>query len=86
MPRCRCSVCGHRKTLTKCPNDYVRVPACDYCHAKRWRVDKYRNSGREQKGHTCTCLGYSFPHYAGRGWCEYNPAKHDTEFAREFWA
>lgn len=38
-----------------------------------WRVDKYRTDGREQRGKTCNCLGYSHPHYVARGFCDHNP-------------
>lgn len=38
-----------------------------------WRVDKYRNTGREQKAvGTCRCDHYSHPHAKGRGWCIHN--------------
>jgi hypothetical protein len=80
------------------PDHYLRLPRCG-CGGERraieaaggirpmtWRVDKYRNTGREQKGRTCICGEYSFPHYRGRGWCLYSEAKRDQREHREAWA
>lgn len=80
------------------PDHYVRLPRCG-CGGERraierangvrpmtWRVDKYRNTGREQAGHTCDCGEYSHPHFKGRGWCLYNEAKADQRQHRESWS
>lgn len=93
--RCRCSrkVCQARRTIAKHPDEYVRPKRCRSCGKGRLRVDKYRNTGREQrKCGTCKpdltgCCGYSFPHAKGRGWCDSNPAlSMDDLAAREAWA
>lgn len=70
------------------PDEYIRVHRCG-CRRERkriakaarlgisrpqtWRVDKYRTDGREQRGKTCNCLGYSHPHFRARGFCDHNP-------------
>jgi len=79
--RCRCnrSACQDRATLPKHPDEYVNPPRCRRCHKGIYRVDGYRNSGREHHGPVCDpkktgCDGYSFPHHHGRGWCKFNPA------------
>lgn len=103
--RCRCRFCGRRRTLADHPWHYTRVPRCG-CRLERrafdkanrngrplpptWRVDTYRNSGREQQATgTCRpdrsgCSGYSFPHAHGRGWCTFNPIHPDGE--RRAWS
>ena len=69
------------------PGDYLRPQRCG-CKRERfvlaaadklglfrpqtWRGDKYRTDGREQRGKTCGCDGYSFPHFRGRGYCNEN--------------
>lgn len=72
---CRCSrhACQSRKRLSKHPSNYVREPVCQRCGKGHYRPDKYRTSGREHKGKTCRCGGYSFPHHRGRGYCTHNP-------------
>lgn len=87
-PRCRCRYCGKRKTLSMQPGDYIRPQRCG-CGRERtlirkadelglfrpqtWRVDQYRTDGREQRGKTCNCMGYSHPHFRARGFCDDNP-------------
>lgn len=71
---CRCRRCEARRRLPKHPDEYVRPPRCRNCGARTWRVDRYRDDGREQRGHTCRCEGYSFPHFRGRGYCLSNLA------------
>lgn len=79
---CRCSRCGHRKTLKMPPDHYYRPPKCDICGRKKWRIDKYRRDvERNPKIRACMChmraphLGglYWFPHRKGSKMCGYNP-------------
>lgn len=74
---CRCSnaKCQSRRRLPKHPSQYVRKSAilCRSCSKGHYRVDPYRSDGREQRGHTCRCDNYSYPHYRGRGYCRFNP-------------
>jgi hypothetical protein len=85
--RCRCWRCGKRQTIAKHPEEYAKgYRLCKFCGKHKVVVDKYRNTGKEQKGHTCHCGEYSFPHYRGRGWCLYNPAKEEARQKREAWA
>lgn len=85
---CRCRFCTRRRSLRASPDDYIRIPRC-WCGGERraikkardegrarpptWRIDKYRTDGREQRGKTCRCDGYSYPHFRGRGYCDRNP-------------
>lgn len=63
--RCRCRQCDGRRTLTKHPDFYVRLPRCIVCGGKDWRVDWYRTSRIEAKRTTCFCIGRAFPHRRG---------------------
>ena len=80
MSHVRCRRCGARRTLAKHPDTYMpgRAPRCrgGGCRSREYRVDHYRQ--RHEVGKhapkPCRCLGYSFPHYRGRGWCDHNPA------------
>jgi hypothetical protein len=85
--RCRCWRCGKRQTLPRHPEHYVKgYRLCKFCGKHKVVVDKYRNSGKEQKGKTCRCGEYSFPHTSGRGWCIHNAAKDNEREHREIWA
>lgn len=85
--RCRCWRCGKRQSIAKHPSEYVRgYRLCKHCGKHKVVVDKYRNTGKEQAGHTCLCGEYSFPHYRGRGWCLHNPTKQGQHDQREVWA
>lgn len=70
--RCNRSSCQSRKRLPKHPDEYIRPARCRQCRKGFYRVDKYRSDGREQRGHTCRCAEYSFPHFRGRGYCIHN--------------
>lgn len=99
--RVRCRFCGRRRTIAKHPDEYLRAPTKCGCRGERlarrrangegrlrprtWRVDKYRNTGREtQAVGVCDpvitgCQGYSFPHAVGRGFCDANPDLSDED-------
>lgn len=72
--RCNRADCQSRRRLPRHPDDYLRPPKCRSCGKGVYRVDVYRTDGREQRGHTCRCGNYSFPHWRGRGYCAHNPA------------
>jgi len=91
MPHCRCSNCGRRQTLTKHPEEYTRkhFASCRFCKkAPIVYVDHYRDSGKERKrqGKPCNCLGYSFPHRKGSGWCEMGGPLYVNQGERENWS
>lgn len=73
QPRCGCL--RERAALAKAREDGAPLPLS-------WRVDRYRDDGREQRGRTCLCLGYSHPHYRGRGWCDHNDRLTAEDFQR----
>jgi hypothetical protein len=74
--RCRHAACQGRQTLARHPDSYVRLPKCKRCGRKHgFRVDRYRQERETgpKAPRACRCLGYSFPHAHGRGWCDHNP-------------
>lgn len=81
---CRCSHCEARRRLPKHPSQYVRKTAllCRSCSKGYYRVDKFRDSGREHAGKTCQCGNYSFPHRRGSLYCQHSP-KLTQELMRE---
>lgn len=74
---CRCRGCGHRRTLPRHPDAYVRPHACWYCKRRSWRVDRFRRM-REHQKYACTCGGiegiynWAGPHRKGSKWCVYS--------------
>lgn len=75
MAKVRCRHCAKRRTLARNPENYIRIPPCRGCGSRHYRVDRYRErveTGIGGKHRRCNCLGYSFPHAKGRGWCEHN--------------
>lgn len=93
---CRCRRCGHRKRLKHHPDDLVvrvksttgrpeyRKRLCESCSKASYRVDKYRDDGREARGKTCRCGNYSFPHVRGRGYCDHNPRLTDAMMQQRY--
>lgn len=71
--RCKRASCQSRHRLPRHPDKYIRPPRCRSCNQGTYRIDKFRTDGREQRGNTCRCDGYSFPHFRGRGYCHDNP-------------
>ena len=55
----RCRKCQARKVLTKHPDEYTRLPKCNTCGNKNYRVVI------REKQETCNCSGYWFPHRKG---------------------
>jgi hypothetical protein len=76
MPYVRCS---HergkkRRTLAKKLCDYIRVPRCQGCGGREYRVDTFRHQV-ERKRKACTdwrCM-YGFPHRRGSLLCIHHP-------------
>lgn len=68
---CRCRKCGGRKRIASA---LVNTAVCE---RKRcggtMRIDRFRDSRENTAKDTCWCLGYSFPHHVGRGYCDHNP-------------
>lgn len=75
--RCRNSACRHRRVSGTHPNEYKRVPKCDFC-GKRfgWRIE-----GRGyNKRNLCNCGGpiniktaMPFPHNKNHPMCDHHP-------------
>ncbi|RDU99410.1 hypothetical protein DWV00_08655 [Trinickia dinghuensis] len=70
MPRChvRCRHCMTRRCLKRLPSQYIRLPACDVCGRRNYRVDRYMNR-RDTGKARCDCAGYWFPHRRGSLFC-----------------
>lgn len=63
---CRCRSCGARSKLRKDPRFYADsdLPRC-FCGSRSWRVDLYRQTGKEAAKQTCFCGALPFPHRKG---------------------
>lgn len=59
MSRChvRCRKCAARRVLPSAPDYLERLPACENCGSKEYRVDGWMNS-RDTRASACCCSGY----------------------------
>lgn len=81
MPHVRCRACRARRTLTRNPEEYYRIPPCRRCGKRNWGLDTYRSKherGSKPRTGRCypgrdSCGGYHFPHRKGSGFCDHNP-------------
>lgn len=64
----RCRHCETRRCLKRKLSEYLRVPACEVCGKRDYRVDRWMNR-RNTTRMTCTCAGYWFPHRQGSLFC-----------------
>lgn len=64
----RCRHCMTRRCLKRKLSEYLRVPACEVCGKRNYRVDRWMNR-RDTTRVTCTCSGYWFPHRQGSLFC-----------------
>lgn len=58
--RVRCSKCRTRAVLYSHPS--VSIAKCEECGSREFRIDTYRQQGKEGKKQTCHCGGWHFPH------------------------
>ncbi len=66
----RCRHCLTRRVLSKHPEQYTRLPSCDCCGKRNYRLDKWMNK-RNTRAQSCNCAGYWFPHRKGSLFCHY---------------
>jgi hypothetical protein len=67
----RCSHCQSRRTLSKKPTEYLRLPKCRMCGRRRYYLDHYRRNV-ERKAKPCRCHFIGHPHRKGGGSCIHN--------------
>src|SRR6187399_1744498 len=61
--------CEARRTTRRHPRFRERKLKC-HCGCTEWRIDLFRQDGRERKRYTCNCSAYHHPHRKGGGFCD----------------
>ena len=72
MIRChvRCKHCATRRALPRRLSEYMRVPSCNVCGRRNWRIDTWMNR-RDTTAARCDCAGYWFPHRRASLYCHH---------------